>query len=142
MIKNNLNSFDNEPCDITQVGPYSMLIHFSTLLSLILPFAGVIVACILWLYKRQESPLIYECGRHAINFQLSTFFYIFLCFGLTLSTFILNFPYFKIIIILNILIIIILYFYWFILTFIAGFKAAKGQAYRIPLTISFIKSIK
>ena len=91
-----------------------------------IPFGNVLGPLILWLVKKDEYPAVNEHGKESLNFQISMTLYaiiaglsIFLLIGIVL---------FPLVLLLD-----------FILLIVAAVKASKGELYRYPLTIRFLK---
>ncbi|HDZ88458.1 MAG TPA: DUF4870 domain-containing protein, partial [Nitrospirae bacterium] len=90
------------------------------------PLANIIVPLILWLTKKDEYPLVDDQGKEAINFQISmTLYYI------ISSILILAF--------IGVLMLIGLSVFNLIVVIIASVKANKGEKYRYPLCIRFVR---
>jgi len=139
-------------------------IHLSSLSQYFFPLGSFIFPLLIWNTKKHESEFIDYNGKQVLNFQLSFFLYslilvmiaipmiIFSVFNnITFSSlineqeFILNqFKYENnmgsiIFVILMLLIFIGLKVAEFFLIILASVKASKGEYYKYPLTISFIK---
>ena len=139
-------------------------IHLSTFLKYIFPFANYIAPVLIWTYNK-EKPFVDEHGRQAINFQLSMLVYS-LVIGLGCIPFIIFFAgdfigimesvdgnggEFSMINLQNIsgyLMLFGLFVLLFIVQFVfelfavlnASIHASRGQQYRYPLSIPFIKT--
>ena len=106
---------------------WGMFSHLTALSAFIgIPFGNIIGPLIIWLIKREEFPLVDDQGRESLNFQISMTIY-------TIVSFFLCF------IIIGFLILPAVLLADLILVIIASVKANKGEAYRYPLTIRFIK---
>jgi uncharacterized Tic20 family protein len=139
-------------------------IHLSSLSQYFFPFGNFIFPLLIWSSKRNESEFIDYNGKQVLNFQLSIFIYslvlgmiaipivIFSVFNniafnsmINEEGFLLNqFQYGTnmtsiIIVILIILAFIGLKVAEFFLIILASVQASKGEYYKYPLTISFIK---
>ncbi len=140
------------------------LIHLSSLSQYFFPLGSFIFPLLIWNTKKHESEFIDYNGKQVLNFQLSFFLYsltlvmiaipmiIFSVFNniafsslINEQEFILNqFKYENnmgsiIFVILMLLIFIGLKVAEFFLIILASVKASKGEYYKYPLTISFIK---
>jgi uncharacterized protein len=132
------------------------------LLSLIgippLPFSNILAPLVIWLGKKNEHPFIDEQGKESLNFQISftiygillgvIIFVLLLIFALVLGVnasgasgdaggiaALLGFGFLGIFLILGLIISII----QLGLVIFAAIKARKGESYRYPLTIRFLK---
>ncbi len=100
--------------------------HLSAFSGYFFPLANIIVPLILWLTKKDEYPLVDDQGKEAINFQISmTLYYI------ISSILILAF--------IGVLMLIGLSVFNLIVVIIASVKANKGEKYRYPLCIRFVR---
>jgi uncharacterized Tic20 family protein len=105
---------------------WAMLCHIAGLAFFIVPVVGgIVVPLIIWQIKKDLHPFINQCGKEALNFQISMMIYAviaaffwFTCIGLALV---------PVVGVVDI-----------ILAIIAAVKAANGEHYRYPLTIRFI----
>jgi uncharacterized Tic20 family protein len=97
-----------------------LLIH---LLSLVSGFLGPLV---LWLVKRDQSAYLDHHGKESLNFQISLLVY---WFGSIIAMFVL----------IGILFIPVLVILGFVMPIVAAVAANRGDYYRYPLTIRFIR---
>lgn len=139
---------------------WAMMCHLSTFMGFLIPGFSLIAPLIIWAWKREGDPLVYENGRHVINFVLTFWIYAFsilvvlvafvLLFwfpGLTLLERVL--PHFVAnltVPALSILYILLggaygcLYFvFHFVLPIYGALKALNGEVYRYPLTLTLLK---
>ncbi len=111
---------------------YAALIHLSQLIA---PPAfgniGLIAPLVMWIIKKDDSPLIDRHGRAVINFQLSMLLYavlsglaVFLSFGLLLIIIIPIFLVFGLLVL--------------IFAIIGAIKASNGEYYTYPFSFTFI----
>lgn len=107
---------------------YAMFCHLGALAGLILPvpLANIIVPLILWLIKKEESPLICAEGKKSLNFQISTTIYA-IAAGILIFVLI-GFLLLPAVIIFSIVMVII-----------ASVKISKGEEFKYPLTLQLIK---
>ncbi|MGB0744508.1 MAG: DUF4870 domain-containing protein [Opitutales bacterium] len=104
-----------------------MLCHLLALCGLLgVPFGNILGPLVMWLVKKEEMPFVDECGKEALNFQISMTIYTIIA-GLSVLIFI-GFLLLPGIIVLNL-----------VLTIIASLKASEGTCYEYPLTFRFIK---
>lgn len=91
-----------------------------------IPFGNVLGPLILWLLKRNEMPFVDDQGKEAINFQISMSIYL-----IVAGIFVL--------LLIGILALPVLFIVHIVFTIIAAVQANKGDAYRYPMTIRFLK---
>jgi uncharacterized Tic20 family protein len=106
---------------------WAMFCHLTSLSACIgIPFGNIIGPLVVWLIKKDEFAIVDEHGKESLNFQISLSIYsiisFFLCFAF------IGFVLLPAILIAGLVFIII-----------ATLKANKGEPYRYPLTIRFIK---
>ena len=134
----------------------AFLIHISALAGYFFPLGGIIAPVIFWQVKKDESPILDEHGKEAVNFNLSFFLYSFIL-GLTFiplfltslfknienldnmnHDFFFDFPN-MLGFIGGISLIGILAMIRFALIILAAVKANNGEKYKYPFTLRFIK---
>jgi uncharacterized Tic20 family protein len=109
--------------------------HLSALIGLI-GVPSPVGPLVVWLVKRDAHPLVDAQGKEALNFNLSALLYLavlfvtglvftFLTFGLGLFLFV---PAF-----------IAAMAAWVVLVIVAAVKASKGELFRYPITIRFVR---
>lgn len=110
-----------------QAQNWAMLCHLSALVAFIgVPFGHILGPLVVWLLKKDEFPLVNEQGKEALNFQISMSIYSIIALVL-------------IFVLVGVLLLIGLALVDLIFVIIASVKTSKGQQYRYPLTIRFIK---
>lgn len=105
---------------------WAMLVHFSALSGLVIPFGNLLGPLVVWLLKKDQSVFVDDQGKEALNFQLSMLIYS-LISGLLVIVGIG-------IVLLGIIGILVL-----VLSVMAGIKANEGVYYRYPLTYRLIQ---
>ncbi|MDQ6808567.1 MAG: DUF4870 domain-containing protein [Verrucomicrobiota bacterium] len=113
--------------DEKHVRTWATLCHASALAGFFLPAAGHILGpLIVWLAKRDTSPIIDEHGKEALNFQITMLIYsivaAFLCLVL------IGFVLLPVLHVLNVIFVII-----------ATIQANDGRLYRYPLSLRILK---
>lgn len=98
-----------------------VLIHLLTFAGLIIPLGNILGPLVVWLLKKDESEFIDECGREALNFQISMFLLMLLCIPLVF-------------VIIGIPMLIILVLMDLIMPIFAAIRVSDGVLYRYPLT--------
>lgn len=148
------NFNQNEP-DIMAGRKWAMWVHLSSLLWVLLtvvipiPFFNLIGPLIIWRSKKEKYKLVNEHGKESLNFQLSQLVYflisvlifallfLMICGGNLSNDTMMNAGI--------ILLLIIPLFYLLMGIFqiavviFAAIKAKKGEFYRYPFTIQFLK---
>ena len=105
--------------DPKQERTWAMLCHLGGLLGFIPPL-------VIWLIKKDESSLIDDSGKEALNFQISIAIYVVI--SVTLTIVLIGFLLLPAVSIFNVVMVII-----------AAIKANDGERYRYSLCIRFIK---
>jgi uncharacterized Tic20 family protein len=106
---------------------WAMFCHLASLSACVgIPFGNIIGPLVVWLIKRDEIPIVDEHGRESLNFQISLTIY-------SIVSFFLCFAFIGFLILPAILIAGLVF------VIIATLKANKGEPYRYPLTMRFIK---
>ena len=98
-----------------------VLSHLSALLGV-----GILLPLIIYLVKKDESPLIGYHSKEALNFHMSVYLYALCC--VPLAFVFIGIPMIGIIIVST-----------FIFSIIAAVRSVDGEYYRYPLTIRFLK---
>ncbi len=104
----------------------AVLTHLSPLTGFIFPFGHIIAPLVIWLLKKDTMPFIATQGREVINFQISLTLYG-IVFGLL------------VLIVIGIPLLIALLGFQIVMMIVAALKASRGEPYRYPLTIRFLK---
>ena len=125
---------DLEVSAADSVGPskterqWAMGCHLIALLGFVIPFpaANIVAPLVLWLLKREDGAFIDDNGKESLNFQISLFIYLSICFML-------------IFIGIGVFLIFPLAVFGFICVVVAAIKASEGTTFRYPACIRFIK---
>lgn len=105
---------------------YAMGVHLIALVGLLVPFGNIIGPLVMWLIKREQSPVIDAAGKEALNFQISCTIYAVVS---ALMIFILiGIPLLFVVGVISV-----------VFAIIAAVKASNGEFYRYPLTIRFLR---
>jgi len=105
---------------------WATFVHVASFAGLVFPIGNIIAPLIIWLVKKDEFPLVDDQGKEVLNFQISMTIYVLV--GTLLM-----------IILIGFLIVIGLVIVDVILTIMAILAVNKGEKYRYPLSIKFIK---
>jgi len=105
---------------------WALMAHLGTLIGYVVGVGNFIVPLAIWLSKKDESDFITEHAKESLNFQLSVFIY--LIISAMLSIVLIGIPILFGLVITNIVCVVL-----------ASMKADKGEFYRYPITIRFVK---
>lgn len=110
-----------------------MIVHLSGLTGYLCNgFGSVIAPLVIWLWKKDEVPIVDEHGKESLNFNISVMIYGMILVGITFATFgfalILTGPAFFILAAFHLVCVIV-----------ATVRANRGEPFQYPLTIRFIK---
>lgn len=118
----------NEPIPVLSAEPddrlWAMLCHLGTLVTVV-PFANIIVPLVIWMIKKEKSPLVNDQGKEALNFQITIMIGYAICAVL-------------VIVLIGIPMLVALGIYHLIFSIVAAIKAYDGKAYRYPYTVRLI----
>ena len=115
------------------------LMHYSQLLNFMGPF-GLIVPLILWSSKKHEIKDMDVHGKHVLNYQISLLIYTLVFFFLFFISFILTFVLIGFVFMFLLFLIgIPLALLTIIPPILGGSAATRGELYKYPMTIRFIK---
>ena len=115
-----------QPLTVADERQWAMFCHLSTLLGYVIPFAHIVAPLILWSMKRDQSALINDQGKEALNFQISLTIYLVIAGALMCA--LIGFVIFPLLLLFDIIVVII-----------AATRANHGEFYRYPGTLRFIK---
>ena len=104
----------------------AMFCHLGTFAGIIVPLANFLAPLVIWLLKKDEYPLVDDQGKESVNFQLSLLLY-------SIGGFLLSFIF------IGILFLIVLALFALIQVIKASISANKGEKYRYPFCVRFIK---
>jgi uncharacterized Tic20 family protein len=104
----------------------AMFCHLSALSVFIIPFGNFLGPLIIWLLKKEEYPLIDDQGKESLNFQISIFLYSLICLVLWF-------------LFIGIPMMVVLVLFAIIQVIKASMQANKGEKYRYPFCLRFIK---
>ncbi|MDQ3393524.1 MAG: DUF4870 domain-containing protein [Bacteroidota bacterium] len=100
--------------------------HLTAFTGFLIPFGNIIGPFVVWSMKKEEFPSVDAHGKESLNFQIS--FSLYFCCSLVLLFLLIGFIIIPALIIMQLIFVII-----------ASVKADKGELYRYPLSIRFIK---
>jgi uncharacterized Tic20 family protein len=107
---------------------WAMVAHLSGFLGFghLVPFANILGPLIVWVWKKDQFPLVDDQGKEALNFQITMT----ICFAITFAL---------CFVLVGFAILAVLWPFYLIVMVIAAVRANEGVVYRYPLTIRFVK---
>lgn len=106
---------------------WAMVCHLAAFSGYVgVPLGWILGPLVVWLMKKDEFALVDDQGKEAINFQISLFIYYIP--AIILVFFIIGIPILLALVIANI-----------VFTIMAAVAANRGERYRYPITIRFVK---
>ena len=122
----------------------ALFAHLASFGSLIFPFGNIIGPMIVWLIKKDQSEFVDENGKESLNFQITYTIVLLILVGLgagfAISSGFQGFEGGIAISIIFFLILIIVYALMaLVFVIIAAVKASKGEMFRYPMSIRFIR---
>lgn len=106
---------------------WGMLAHLSALLGVVVPVVGFVLGpLVVWLGRREQSSFVEGQAKEALNFNISVFLALMVCFLLML-------------VFVGFILGAALFIAWLVMTLIAAIKASEGIPYRYPLSLRFVK---
>ena len=92
----------------------------------LLGLVGFIGPLIIWLIKKDQSPVVDREGKKALNFQLTVLI-------AWVAGFVLCF------VIIGFVLLPLVWLFWLIFTILAAVKTSAGEDYKYPFAITFLK---
>jgi uncharacterized Tic20 family protein len=116
---------------------FSTLIHLSLIAQTILPVVAIAIPIVMWMTKKNESTYIADHGREAVNFQISLMLY-------SVLLPIIAIPIGLLLFVVGVAVTLPIaalfpYALGLIGMIIAAMAANRGELYRYPMTIRFLK---
>lgn len=105
---------------------WAMICHLSALLGYCVPLGNIIGPLVVWLAKRDQSTFIDDQGKEALNFQI-TMSIAFLVAAIL------------IVVVIGIFLMPIIALVNLILIIIASISAYKGESFRYPFCLRFVR---
>jgi uncharacterized Tic20 family protein len=121
---------------------WGILCHVASIGGFVVPFGNILEPLIIWLIKKEEDPYIDAQGKESLNFQISITIYgtiLFLLFIIAalLPNFAALLPNFSVLLVwlalLGFVVTVV------ILVILGSVQASKGNIYRYPFTIRFLR---
>ena len=114
------------PAGTGQPGVGKDVTNMAMLCHLLAIFTGFLGPLVIWLIKKDDAPFIDRHGKEALNFQLTVLIAMIISGLLTF-------------ICIGFIMLMVVWIADLILCIIAALKASRGEEYRYPLTIRFLK---
>ena len=111
--------------DEKQENMWATFCHLGAFAFYFIPFGNIIAPLVIWLLKKDESPLIDDQGKESLNFQISITIYAIVSAILIL-------------VVIGIFLLICLWIFANVFVIIAAVKANSGEKFRYPLTIRMV----
>lgn len=105
---------------------WGLLCHISALSGYVVPLGSVLGPLVVWLIKKDQYPFVDEQGKESLNFQISMLVYM-------LASIPLIFVFVGFFLVVGLAVIDLVF------VILATVAASRGESYRYPLTIRFIK---
>lgn len=102
-----------------------MLAHLLGFLGFVVPFGSILGPLALYLVKRDQSPFVSDHARESLNFQLTTFGAMLLCFPLCL-------------ILIGIPLVLALIVFEIVQVIKATIAASEGRSYDYPFCLRLV----
>jgi uncharacterized protein len=135
---------------------WAALCHLAAFAGFVFPFGHIVGPLVVWLLRRDESPLVDDQGKEAMNFQISTTLYFVIIVAgmvLTLIAFavgMMGAPFVGVapgaflpapiaVVLLGALAILGLAVFNFVSVIVAAARTSSGERFRYPLAITFIR---
>jgi uncharacterized Tic20 family protein len=122
----------------------AMFTHLASFGSLIFPFGNIIGPLIVWSLKKDKSDFVDTHGKESINFEITYSIVVFIALAITVyfavASGIKDDPLGIVMSVVGFIFPIIGYWFFALIAVIVGaVKASKGEYYKYPLRIRFIK---
>jgi uncharacterized Tic20 family protein len=105
---------------------WAMACHLASFAGYVIPMGNIIGPLVAWLMKREELPLVDDQGKEALNFQISMTIYLIISAILIL-------------VVIGAVMLLILGVLNIVFPILAAIAANRGERYRYPLCIRFVK---
>ena len=105
---------------------WGMLCHLSAFSAVFTGVGSVLGPLVVWLLKRNDYPFVEDQGKESLNFQITMF----ICEVICIALFIFVIGY---------LLLVLVGLFDLVMVIIAATHANKGERYRYPVAIRFVK---
>jgi hypothetical protein len=105
---------------------WATFVHLAGFAFVVVPWGNVLGPLVIWLLKREESEVVDQHGKEALNFQISVTIY-----GMAAVV--------AVFFIVGFLLLPVIAIFATVCVIVAAVKANNGEFWRYPLTIRFIR---
>ena len=127
--QNHTRTPENAQLSEDQENNWAMWAHISTFCSMIVPLGNFLGPFVVWQLKKNESELVTDQAKEALNFQITLLIYMLISAILIL-------------VVIGIFLIFGLALFGLIMVIVAGVKANQGEFYRYPMCLRLIPQKK
>ncbi|MCC5949032.1 MAG: DUF4870 domain-containing protein [Nitriliruptoraceae bacterium] len=100
---------------------------------------GFLAPLIVWALKKEEHPFLDHHAKEALNFQLTVLVALIASVVLAIPALILGVLTLGLGLVLIAVVVVAAIIAWFVLPIVAAIAASRGDGYRYPLTIRFVR---
>jgi uncharacterized Tic20 family protein len=130
---------------------WAAICHLAAFAGLVIPFGNILGPLLIWLFKREESDLVDDQGKEALNFQISISIYL---LAISVLTILFGFIFLITVaggtpetglplgfgmLLLIVLLAAVIVLFAFVAVIVGAVRAGEGRYYRYPLSIKFIR---
>ena len=112
--------------DQNQERTWAAFCHLSALAGFVIPLGNILGPLVIWLIKKKESALVDKEAKKSINFQISVTIYLIISLILIVAF-------------IGALLAPAVGIFSLVMIIMASVKASKGEEFKYPLAIPFIK---
>lgn len=105
---------------------WAMLTHLSGFLGYVVPLSNILIPFLVWQMKKDQSSFLAEEAKSALNFQISITIYSVIAFVLVF-------------LVIGLFLLFALMIFELVVILKAALAANKGEHYKYPLSIVFVK---
>ncbi|MDW7759086.1 MAG: DUF4870 domain-containing protein [Acidobacteriota bacterium] len=105
---------------------WAMFCHLAALSGFLIPLGNILGPLIVWLIKKDASPLVDAEGKKSLNFQISILIY------MVISALL-------IFVLIGIPLMIAVGIFALVMIILAAIKTSNGEDFRYPLSIQFLR---
>lgn len=113
------------PEQIETARQWTIILHLSQYVGLLIPFGGFIAPTIIWWLKKEEMPELNDHCKHIMQWQISMLIHV------IVSTILL-------VVLVGFVLLAILGVVWLAFPLIGAIRASNGELWRYPLTINWL----
>ncbi len=113
---------------------WSMIAHLSALVTFV-GIPGLIGPLVVWLFKREQSALVAENARNALNFNISVLIY---AVAATVAAVLIAIFTFGVGLLVFLPVVLVALVLWLVFTIQGAIAGSRGEVYRYPFTIELV----